>query len=154
MWKCCCGCKSYSHEKLSLKCILLVRPDELIKNNETTHVEHRAPLHSNVSSVFPQVTFYWASTLSIWPSWPTMRPFLCWRLRQLSPRWYSVSYRPSPRTQRRTVRLSTRTNWTLWTTYETTPSTGRRCGLAGWDYPGRASFNTSEFSSSTSSVFC
>lgn len=96
------------------------------------------------SSVSPQVTFCWASTPWIWPSWPTVKPFLCWRLRQLSPRWCSASSRPSPRTRRRTAIPPTRTSWTLWTTYGTTPSPGRRCGLAGWDYPGRASFGTSE----------
>lgn len=92
--------------------------------------------------MFYQVTFFLASTAMIWPSWPTARPLLCSRLRQLSPRWFSVSSRPSPRTWRRTLRLTTRMNWTLWTTHETTPSTGRHCGRAGWDYRGRDSFSS------------
>ena len=89
--------------------------------------------------VSPQATFCWALTVWIWPSWPTTRRSLCWRLRLLSPRWPCASSRPSPRTPTRTVRR-TRTTWTLWKTRETTPSTGRRCGLAGWDYRGRDYF--------------
>lgn len=79
----------------------------------------------------------WASTASIWLSSPTTRQFLWWRLRRLSPRSYSVSSRPSLRIPRRTTRLPAWTKWTLRTIYEMTLSTGRRCGLAGWDYQGK-----------------
>lgn len=88
---------------------------------------------------FPQAMSCWASTASIWLSSPTTRPFLWWRLKRLSPRWYSVSSRPSLRTTRRTKRLPAWTKWTLWT-IETTLSTGRPCGLAGWACPGTTSF--------------
>lgn len=128
-----------------------------MKNYSSCWTEHLLTKTSlsvfTTTSVFSQVTFCWASTVLIWPSWTTTRQFLCWRLRQLSPRWCSVSSRPSPRIQRRTQRPPTMTNWNLWTTHVTTPSTGRRCGLAGWDYRGRAAFITANYLNSSILLF-
>lgn len=80
-----------------------------------------------------------------------MRQFLHWRRRRLSPRWHSVSYRPSLKIQQRTQMLPTRMKWTWWTTHVKTPSTGHHCGLDGWDYQGT---EKPWFYSSTSPVFC
>lgn len=94
---------------------------------------------------FPQAMSCWASTASIWLSSPTMRPFLWWRLKRLSPRWYSVSSRPSLRTPRRTKRRPAWTKWTLRTINETTLSIGRPCGLAGWACRGTTSITQKLF---------
>lgn len=87
-----------------------------------------------------QATSCWASTVSIWPSWPTTKPCLCWRLRRLRPRWFYESSRPSPTARRRTRRSARRTSSTTLTTNERTLTAGRPCGLTGWVYQGGAVF--------------